>query len=154
MHSRRYDHSKGVPRLTLSWTPTWLVQHIYFAEGQTENLTQSLTASACHSGTTQCCGQAPPRPLQASETSLQSTQLPLLAAPGLKLAPQFSTQCPAGLVLGSLSTSSPPGPGGPRWTREIHRCSGWWEVQSECFSVGSSINHADPPDSLECKAKC
>ena len=130
------------------------MQHIYFAEGQTENLTQSLTASACHSGTTQCCGQAPPRPLQASETSLQSTQLPLLAAPGLKLAPQFSTQCPAGLVLGSLSTSSPPGPGGPRWTREIHRCSGWWEVQSECFSVGSSINHADPPDSLEYKAKC
>ena len=32
-------------RLTVSRTLTWLVQHIYFAKEQTENLMQSLTAS-------------------------------------------------------------------------------------------------------------
>lgn len=95
-----------------------------------------------------------PRPFQASETSPQSTQLPLRTAPGLTLAPRFSTQRPADLVPGSLCASSPPG---ARWSlldTGNPQMLGWWEVQSECLSVGASINHANPLDSLECKAKC
>lgn len=64
-------------KLTVSRTLTWLVQHIYFAKEQTENLMQSLIASERVSSEAPLSAQdrhphGPSRPVRRPHRALSS----------------------------------------------------------------------------------